>query len=91
MTATDRDNLIARKTALLKRIADVDRAIHEIAVGGAASATVSAGGGSKSYTNLDLDKLRRLRADYAGRVTQIQRRLAGVPSIGVRRIMTARY
>ena len=91
MSALSRDNLIKNKARLLTWISEIDRAVQDIAVKGTASATISAGGGSKSYTRLDLDGLRRLRTDYAERVTQITRRLAGVPSIGIRRIMTVRY
>lgn len=85
-----KQNLIKNKSRLLGWIAEIDRVIHEIAVKGTASASISAGGGSKSYTHLDISRLRALRSDYAGRITQIQRRLAGGPSIG-KRIMTVRY
>ena len=78
------------KERYLAWIAAIDRAVHEIAMTGTASATVSAGGGSKSYTRLDLGALRSLRRDYAGRVSQINRRLAGVPATGIRRVMTVR-
>ena len=91
MTEQARQNLISNKARLLAWVNDIDRIMREIAVNGAASGSVSAGGGSQSYTRLDLDKLRKLRAEYAGRITQIQRRLAGVPSVGIRRVMTVRY
>lgn len=79
------------KARLLTWIGEIDRVVREIAVKGSASATISAGGGSKSYTRLDIDKLRRLRTDYCERVTQINRRLLGAPSTGIRRIVTVRY
>ncbi len=91
MNAKARQNLISNKARYLAWINDIDRIMREIAVKGAASGSISAGGGSQSYTRLDLDKLRKLRFDYAGRVTQIQRRLAGIPSVGIRRVMTVRY
>jgi len=91
MSALSRDNLTKNKARLLAWIAEIDRAVQDIAVKGTASATISAGGGSKSYTRLDLDDLRRLRTDYAERVTQINRRLAGGPSTGIRRVMVTRY
>lgn len=91
MSAQARDNLIKNRARLLTWISEIDRAVQDIAVKGTASATISAGGGSKSYTRLDLGTLQKLRTDYADRVTQITRRLAGVPSIGIRRIMTVRY
>lgn len=91
MNAQARQNLISNKARYLAWINDIDRVVREIAAHGTASATISVGGGSKSYTRLDLDELRKLRSDYTERVTQIQRRLAGIPSVGVRRIMTVRY
>ena len=84
------ENLIANKNQLLKSIRTIDRVILDIATNGTASATLSAGGGSKSYTRLDIDKLRELRAEYLGRVAQINRRLAGFPSTGIRRILVTR-
>ena len=91
MTDKARNNLTKNRARLLAQISALDRVINEIAVNGTASATISAGGGSKSYTRLDLGTLQKLRTDYADRVTQITRRLAGIPSIGIRRIMTVRY
>ena len=91
MTDKAKDNLTKNRARLLAQISALDRVINEIAVKGTASATISAGGGSKSYTRLDLGTLQKLRTDYADRVTQITRRLAGIPSIGIRRIMTVRY
>lgn len=79
-TATD--NLKANKARYLKWIDEIDRVRHEIALTGSASATISAGGGSKSYTNLDLDKLAALRADYARRVRTINRTLRYAGMVG---------
>ena len=83
--------MIKNRARLLTWISEIDRAVQDIAVNGISSATISVGGGSKSYTRLDIEKLQKLRTDYAERVAQITRRLAGVPSIGIRRIMTVRY
>ena len=91
MTATARQNLIKHRARFLVWIGDIDRAVQEIAVKGTASATIQVAGGSKSYTRIDLGELRKLRTDYAERVTQINRRLVGLPSTGIRRIMTVRY
>ena len=91
MTETARQNLIKNKARLTVWIGEINRVMHDIAVKGTASATISAGGGSKSYTRLDLASLRALRADYTDQVTQITRRLAGGNSVGIRRIMTTRY
>ena len=55
---------IEQKRKLLKRIAEVERDIDslkkartEIAANGYASATLASGGGSKSYTRLDISKI----------------------------------
>jgi len=90
MSAQSRDNLIKNKRRLLTWINEIDRARQAIAVNGYASATISAGGGTKSYTRLDLDDLKQLRTDYADRVAQINRRLVGVSPTGIRRVMVTR-
>lgn len=55
---------ISQKRKTLQRIADIERDIDalkkartEIAASGYASATLASGGGSKSYTRLDLSKI----------------------------------
>lgn len=83
-------NLVANKLRLLKQIQEIDKVIHEIAVKGVSSAAISAGGGSKSYTRLDIAELKELRAGYADEVSQINRRLAGGTPGGIRHIMTVR-
>lgn len=90
MTALQRDNLIKNKARYTVWIGELDRVIREISVNGTASATISASGGSKSYTRLDLGTLQKLRVDYADRVSQIQKRLDGVPLSGIRRVMITR-
>lgn len=47
-----------------KTVAAIDATIQEIAIAGTANATLSAGGGSQSYTRADTDKLQKLRAMY---------------------------
>ena len=84
------DNLKANKRRLLGWIKAIDHAIQEIALTGTASATISAGGGSKSYTRLDIDKLLTLRREYAGRVAQINRCPTGIVPGGIRHVMTVR-
>lgn len=79
---TEVECLKANKARLLKWIDEIDRVRHEIALSGSASATISAGGGSKSYTNLDLEKLEKLRGDYCYRVAIINKRLRGQGMIG---------
>ena len=45
-------------------VAAIDEAIKEIAISGTTSATLSAGGGSQSYTRADVDKLLKMRASF---------------------------
>ena len=90
MSEKSNSNLVRNRAVLLAKIQEIDRVVFEIAQNGAASASVSAGGGSKSYTRLDLDKLTALRSTYARRVTAINRRLANLPSLGIRHVMTVR-
>ena len=91
MTALSRTNLIKNRAKFVAWISEIDRIVRDIAIKGTASASISAGGGTKSYTRLDLGALQKLRTDYADRVAQITKRLAGVPSTGIRRVMTVRY
>ena len=84
-------NRLKNKNRYLFWIAEIDRCIHEIAISGTASATLSAGGGSQSYTRADLDKLQKLRGKYAARVQEINMALAAFPnSTGIRHVTTVR-
>lgn len=84
-------NRLKNKGRYLFWIAEIDRCIHEIAISGTASASLSAGGGSQSYTHADLDKLRKLRGVYASRVHEINMALAAFPnSTGIRHVTTVR-
>ena len=84
-------NRLKNKNRYLFWIAEIDRCIHEIAISGTASATLSAGGGSQSYTRADLDKLQKLRGKYAARVQDINMALAAFPnSTGIRHVQTVR-
>lgn len=83
-------NLRQSKRRILGWIAAIDRAVQDIAETGTASATISAGGGSKSYTRIDLDRLLSLRREYARRVASINRSLVGIVPGGIRHVMTVR-
>lgn len=84
-------NRLKNKNRYLFWIAEIDRCIHEIAISGTASASLSAGGGSQSYTHADLDKLRKLRGVYVSRVQEINMALAAFPnSTGIRHVTTVR-
>lgn len=84
------ENLRAKKKQIIGWINEIDRAIQQIATSGTASATISAAGGSKSYTRMDVDKLLSLRREYASRVAQINRVLTGLIPGGIRHVMTVR-
>lgn len=84
-------NRLKNKNRYLFWIAEIDRCIHEIAVSGTASASLSAGGGSQSYTHADLDKLQSLRGKYAARVQEINMAIAALPNTtGIRHVVTVR-
>jgi len=84
-------NRLKNKNRYLFWIAEIDRCIHEIATSGTASASLSAGGGSQSYTHADLDKLQKLRGKYAARVQEINMALAAYPNnTGIRHVQTVR-
>ena len=84
-------NRLKNKNRYLFWIAEIDRCIQEIATSGTASASLSAGGGSQSYTHADLDKLRKLRGVYAARVQEINMALAAWPNnTGIRHVQTVR-
>lgn len=81
MDRTRQIALINERRRLLRDIAELDRTITEIATSGAASASLSSGSGSRSYTRLNLAELRAQRAEWSRRVRNIARTLAGRPAI----------
>ena len=86
-----RQTPLANKRQLLTWIKEIDRVCHEVAISGTASASLSAGGGSQSYTHADIGKLMKLRGRYVARLEQINMALAAWPnSTGIRHVMTVR-
>ena len=75
--------LVNERNRILKDIAELDRTIAEIAKSGTSSASLSAGGGSKTYSRIDLASLRSQRMDFAERARAIARTLAGRSAIGI--------
>lgn len=65
-----------------ERIAEIDRATEAIVRAGTSSASMSAGGGSSSYTHLSLAELRAERARWEGAL----RRLRSRNGLGIVRI-----
>ena len=58
-------------------IAELKRVRMELATSGTASATVSGGTGSKSYTRLDLGKINELISALSRELVQLRNLLAG--------------
>lgn len=91
MSTKQTENLHKQKRQLLTWIAEIDRTIHEIALSGTSSASLSSSGGSKTYTRLNLSELRTLRIEYMRRLNAVNRAVLGIRSIPARRILTVRY
>lgn len=53
--------LVSKYRAIVEKI---DETIREIAISGTATASLSAGGGSQSYTHADIEELQKTRASY---------------------------
>ena len=84
-------NMLKNKNLLLFKIAEIDRVIHEIDTSGTASASLSAGGGSQSYTHADTNRLMEHRGKYVARLQEINMALAAYPnSTGIRHVETRR-
>ena len=82
MTITQKRKVLQRISDIENDIAELKKARQEVASSGYASATVSSGGGSRSYTRSDISKIteaisalisemKKLRALLAGRSSPI--------------------
>ena len=74
---------ITQTRKVLQRIADIEKDIEElkkcrseIAKNGYASATMSSGGGSKSYTHLDLSKITEAISALTSELKQLKAMIA---------------
>lgn len=76
---------MGQRSELYLRWKEADAAVRAI-LNGAQSATVSAGGGSKSWTRASLSELRKERSDLAAQIARIDR--GGRPAITRVRIET---
>ena len=90
MGETKQIRLARARAQVTADVAAIDAAIRSIASNGYASATISAAGGSKSYTKLDLAALRALRADLVSRLSAINSQLAGRGILAIRHLVTVR-
>ena len=81
ITSTDRKRRILERIARADSDLDTLRRVRiEIAASGFASATLASGGGSKSYTRHDLDKITALVSTLEREVKGLRRLLAPAPS-----------
>ena len=91
MSEVQTRKLVANKLRYQQWVGEIDRAIHEIAINGTASASISSSGGAKSYSRIDVEKLLAIRAEYVERLLRISRALrAGSSPAGIRHVMTVR-
>ncbi len=77
MTTNQKRKILERLQSLECDIEALKRCRIDIAVRGYASATLSSGGGSKSYTRLDLSKITELIAELQRETRQLRNLLAG--------------
>lgn len=77
MTTLQKRKILERLQSLEGDIEALKRCRIEVATGGYASATLSSGGGSKSYTRLDLSKITELIAELQRETRQLRNLLVG--------------
>ena len=77
MTTNQKRKILERLQSLECDIEALKRCRVDIAVRGYASATLSSGGGSKSYTRLDLAKITELIVELQRETRQLRNLLAG--------------
>ena len=77
MTTIQKRKILERLQSLEADIAKLKQCRIEVATGGYASATLSSGGGNKSYTRLDLAKITELIVSLQRETRQLRNLLAG--------------
>lgn len=77
MTIVQKRKTLVRISECQHDIAELKRVRMELATSGTASATVSGGTGSKSYTRLDLSKINELISALSKEQVQLRNLLAG--------------
>ena len=77
MTVEQKRQTLIRISQCQHDIAELKRVRMELATSGTASATVSGGTGSRSYTRLDLDKINTLISSLSKELIQLRNLLAG--------------
>lgn len=77
MTTSQKRTILSRIAECQRDIGELRRVRMELAATGTASATVSGGAGSKSYTRLDIGKINELIAELTREISQLRNLLAG--------------
>lgn len=77
MTISQKRKILQRISETEADIAELKRCRKEIAANGYASATTSSGGGSKSYTRLDLTKITEAISALSTELRQLRAMLGG--------------
>lgn len=76
MTITQKRKVLQHIANVEKDIEELKKARSEIAKNGYASATMSSGGGSKSYTHLDLSKITEAISALTSELKQLKAMIA---------------
>lgn len=88
MTTSQKRTILSRIAECQRDIGELRRVRMEIAATGTASATVSGGAGSKSYTRLDLGKIAELIAELTREISQYRTMIATGNARGTNTIVT---
>ena len=77
MTITQKRKVLQRISDIENDIAELKKARQEVASSGYASATVSSGGGSRSYTRSDISKITEAISALTSEMKKLRALLAG--------------
>lgn len=77
MTTTQKRKILTRITEIEADIAELKKARQEVASSGYASATVSSGGGSRSYTRSDISKITEAISALTSEMKKLKALLSG--------------
>ena len=77
MNITQKRKILTRITEIEADIAELKKARQEVASSGYASATVSSGGGSRSYTRADISKITEAISALTSEMKKLRKMLAG--------------
>lgn len=80
MTTVQKRKVLQRMSEVEKDIAELKRCRVEIAKNGYASATMSSGGGSRSYTRLDLSKITEAISSLTSELKKLRNMLKDIGS-----------